>query len=187
MPSPVGHSLMGYLVYRVTARSVGGAGWPFMFLCLLVANLPDLDFVPGFLIGDPNRYHHGISHSVGFAALSAFAYSSLLALRKRYAASRNFLIFFSLYFSHLLLDYLSIDNGASKGIPLLWPLSDEYYIAPFAFLPDIWRGSSSSLLGFVLGLFSTHNLWAMTVEFSLLFPLILLMLVLRRKRPISTG
>jgi len=177
---------MGYLIYR-TAGPVGGPVWPFMLLCLLVANVPDLDFLPGLLIGDPNRYHHGISHSVGFAALSAFAFSSLLALRKKYAASRNFLIFFSLYSSHLLLDYLSIDTAAPSGIPLLWPLNDEYYIAPFAFLPDIWRGSSSSFLEFVLSLFSIHNLWAMTIECFLLLPLILLMLVLRRKRTISAG
>jgi hypothetical protein len=59
----------------------------------------------------------------------------------------------------------------------LWPLSDAYYIAPFAFWPDIHRANSFGT--FVPSLFSRHNLWAVSVECLALLPVILLMVVSR--------
>lgn len=183
MPSPVGHSLMGYIIYGVASRP--GAvrklplhQWPIILLYLFSANAPDLDFIPGFLVGHPNQYHHGISHSIGFALLFALTFSFLLILLKRDNFWKNFAILFCLYFSHIFLDYLSIDTTAPYGEPLFWPLSNTYYIAPFAFLPAIQRTSSGS--GFIQSLFSAHNLWAASVESFLLLPLILLILTLRR-------
>ena len=42
-----------------------------MLAIALVASLvPDLDFVPGIVIGDMRAFHHGISHSLAFAVLS---------------------------------------------------------------------------------------------------------------------
>ena len=32
-------------------------------------NAPDLDFIPGLILGRPNLYHHGISHSLGAAVI----------------------------------------------------------------------------------------------------------------------
>ena len=153
-------------------------------LYLFAANTPDLDFIPGFLIGDANRYHHGISHSIGFALVFASAFSLFLILLKRAGTRprcyrRNFAISFCLYFSHIVLDYLSIDSGLPYGEPLFWPLSNKYYIAPFAFLPEIRRASASS--EFIPSLFSLHNLWAASVEFLLLFPFILAVMALQRR------
>jgi inner membrane protein len=184
MPSPLGHSLMGYMIYRATVRPGGGYRWQHMMLYLFAANVPDLDFIPGFVIGYPNWYHHGISHSIGFALLFAVVFSLFLALRTQETTGRNFAIFFGLYSSHIALDYFSIDTSAPYGEPLFWPSSNEYYIAPFAFLPDIWRDSSS--LTFVPSLFNLHNLWAVSVEFLILFPFILLIAALRRPARVST-
>ena len=82
MPSPVGHSLMGYIIYRTTATAVVVQRMQLIVFYLLVANAADLDFIPGLLVGMPNRYHHGISHSVGFAALIAVACSLLMFFLK---------------------------------------------------------------------------------------------------------
>ena len=98
---------MGYIVYRATAGQVGVHQWQPLALYLFAANAPDLDFIPGFLIGDPNRYHHGVSHSIGFAVLFALAFSLVLVLVKRGSIGRNFGTFFALYCSHIGLDYLS--------------------------------------------------------------------------------
>jgi inner membrane protein len=174
MPTPVGHSIMGYIIYRATTSSFGVHQWQFTAFCLFTANAPDLDFIPGFLIGDPNRYHHGVSHSIGFAVLFALVCSLFLSLLKKEVIGKNFVLFFFLYCSHIVLDYLSIDTRFPYGVPLFWPLSNAYYIAPFAFLPDIRRTSSS--LEFIPSLFSLHNLWATSVEILLLFPFILLVL-----------
>src|SRR5919109_37383 len=133
MPSPVGHSLTGYLIYRVAAKDAEDRWWTFA-LYLAAANAPDLDFIPGLLMGNPGRYHHGPSHSVGFAILFGLALSLTMALFKRGDGMRNLTVFFSLYFSHVLLDYVGTDTSFPYGVPLLWPLSHEYYIAPFAFL-----------------------------------------------------
>jgi inner membrane protein len=184
MPSPLGHSLMGYIIHRATASPAEEQQWQRIALYVFAANAPDLDLILGLLTGDPNRYHHGISHSIGFALLFAVVFSLFLALRTQETTGRNFAIFFGLYSSHIALDYFSIDTSAPYGEPLFWPSSNEYYIAPFAFLPDIWRDSSS--LTFVPSLFNLHNLWAVSVEFLTLFPFILLIAALRRPARVST-
>ena len=180
MPSPVGHSLVGYLIYELTLGSAQRPQWPIVVLYLVVANAPDLDFVPGLLVGEVGRYHHGITHSIGFAAVVGFAFSFGLYLYKGAVIWRNFLILFSLYFSHVVLDYLSMDTSLPRGVPIYWPLGSEYHIAPFALFSDITRVSSSSA-GFISSLFSLHNLWSMCVEFLVFFPFALLLFTRRRR------
>ena len=86
MPSPIGHSIMACLIYRTTTPSGAGLKLARMGLYVFAANAADLDFIPGLLSGDPNRYHHGISHSLGFAALVAVVFGLLLMFRTRQAA-----------------------------------------------------------------------------------------------------
>jgi inner membrane protein len=175
---------MGYIIYRATETAVAAQRWQLMVFYLLVANAADLDFIPGLLVGMPNRYHHGVSHSVGFAALIAVACSLLMFFLKRDSFSRSFPIVFCLYCSHIVLDYLSIDTTSPYGVPLFWPFSNEYYIASFAFLPSIRRASISGV-EFVTSLFSLHNLLAISVEFLLLFPFILLISAFRKQASFS--
>ena len=169
---------MGYIIYRAAVGSKTVERWSLIALCVFAANAADLDFLPGLLVGDPSRFHHGISHSIGFAAILALAFGLLLALLRREAIGRNVMIFFSLYVSHIGLDYFTIDTTAPHGVPLFWPLSDAYYIAPFAFLPGIKRADTS--VEFIPSLFSLHNLWAASVESFLLLPFILLIFTSRR-------
>jgi inner membrane protein len=184
MPSPVGHSLTGYLIYRVAAGKIApNKRWQILALYLVAANAPDLDFIPGLLMGDPGRYHHGPSHSLGFAILFGLALSLTTGLVKLGDGIRNFTVFFSLYFSHVLLDYLSTDTSIPYGVQLFWPVSHEYYIAPFAFLPDIHRPVSSGMK-FITGVLSLHNLWAATVE-ALLFGFLIFLFTVRNGRVIN--
>jgi inner membrane protein len=179
MPSSIGHSLAGYIVYGITTRPKGVQQWQFLALCLLAANAPDLDFLPGFFVGDPNRYHHGFSHSIGFSVLFASFLSILIVLLKMRGFWPNFPIFLTLSTSHLFLDYLTKDTSFPYGLPLLWPFSNKYYMASFAFLPYIQRVSSSSV-DFIRSLFSFHNFCAVTIEFLIFFPLVVLVSVLRK-------
>jgi membrane-bound metal-dependent hydrolase YbcI (DUF457 family) len=144
MPSPIAHSLIGYFIYRIASRPFREWRWFLIILYLFAAIIPDLGFIPGFIAGNVNLYYHGISHSIGFAVLFAFVFTTFFDLIKRSPIWRNFIIFFSLYFSHIILDYLSMDNTAPYREPFFWPLSSEYYIAPFAFSPDIQRDASTS-------------------------------------------
>jgi inner membrane protein len=160
---------MGYLVYS-SLHPWGVYNLRATCLFLFAANAADLDFIPGLLVGNPNRYHHGISHSIGLAVLFALVAGYFLRLRNSFKYS--FIAFFILYLSHIVLDYFSIDTGAPYGEPLLWPLVNDYYISPVAFLPDIQRAAAGK--EFILSLFSPHNFWAVTVECLILLPFILL-------------
>jgi len=176
MPSPVAHSLMGFIIYGISSMSVAVQQRRLIPLFLLAANAADLDFLPGLLIGDANRYHHGVSHSIGFAIIFALVFSLFPILLKRDASWRwrNVPILFGLYCSHIGLDYFATDGSFPHGVAVFWPLSGKYYISPIAFFLDIRR--SPSALEFVPSLFSLHNLWAVSLEVLLLFPFALLIL-----------
>jgi inner membrane protein len=145
---------------------------------LFAANAADLDFIPGLLVGDPGLYHHGVSHSLGFAALVAVVYGLLLMFTTRQARWQPFVICFTLWSSHIGLDYFSIDPSWPYGVPLFWPLSDVYYIAPFPFFLEIRRALVSS--EFLASLVSLHNLWAISVELLVLGPILMLIGIVRK-------
>lgn len=75
---------MGYIIYRA-ARPVQAHRWRHIALYLFATNAPDLDFIPGLFLGDPDLYHHGVSHSIGFGVLFASALSLFLLFVKRNA------------------------------------------------------------------------------------------------------
>ena len=181
MPSPVGHTLMGYIVYIASNKATDNKQWKYIAFVLLAANAPDLDFIPGLLIGDPGKFHHGISHSIGFSFCLAVCFSVLLYFLKREKNGRNFAICFFICFSHIFLDYLTIDTSPPYGAPLFWPLSYTYYHAPFPILPDIQRVSTSNT-DFITSLVSLHNLWAVSVEILILLPILLLLFAWKRKK-----
>ena len=170
---------MGYVIYRVSTKGVRSRWW-IVLLYLLIANAPDLDFIPGFLVGDPARYHHGISHSIGIALLVSVAFGLLLYIGGGVWNTRKFVISFCLYFSHVFLDCFSLDTSEPYGVPLFWPVSDEYYLAPLTFFLGVKRLYSSGPM-FIPGLFSLQNLWAVCIELAVFVPIILLLLKLRRR------
>ncbi len=174
MPSPIAHSLMGYLIYRVTTKTFKWRKRYIVLLYIFLANIPDLDFIPGLFVGSASRYHHGISHSIGFALIFAFGCYVIQAILKQAYIKRSVVIVFCLYFSHIVLDYLTKAPtnlyGDPVGEKLLWPFSNLYYIAHFAFFPIIHFNGTS--LEFLLSLLSMQNLIAMGVEFAILSPVI---------------
>ena len=166
---------MGYIIYRATSRPVGASSWWLVALYFFATNAPDLDFVPGLLVGDPSRFHHGPSHSIGFAIF--FGILAGFFFRRRLYA---FLIASSLYLSHVILDFLVQDPSPPHGVPLFWPLSHEYYMAPFAFFPrsDYMSSSAEPLWSTI---FSLHNLSTVLIEAALLVPLLIFVLSARRR------
>lgn len=178
MSSPIGHSLAGLIIYRVVHGPWSGIAWGRWALYVFAANAADLDFVPGILLGDPNRYHHGISHSIGFAILFGFIFSLLVYLFSRRPMKKYFVVFSVLYLSHIVLDLMYIDTSWPYGEPFFWPLSPVYFYPSFAFLPDIQRSREAA--DFFRSLFSLHNLWAVTVEILLLVSVIIVMWILQK-------
>jgi len=78
MPSPIGHSLLAFTVAGYDARKGSSRLW-WWLLILTAAVAPDFDFLPGILIGDPNRFHHGPSHSITAALLFALTFWLLIS------------------------------------------------------------------------------------------------------------
>jgi inner membrane protein len=172
MPSPVGHLIVGYIVYAaLQPQSLAGTmGQRYVLLgTMLSAVAADLDFLPGMALGTPNRFHHGASHSLGAVFCYGMVIWMVLRCCRIARAPRLALLFASAYGSHLLLDFLAADRAPPLGIPPFWPVVSTYYIAPAAVFMDIHR-SGRGLLEFLVSLFNAHNLWAIAWEAVLLAP-----------------
>ena len=64
MPLPVAHSLAGLAVFKGLDADGTLLAWRRLLAAVVIANIADLDLVPGIFAGEPNRYHHvGFSHS----------------------------------------------------------------------------------------------------------------------------
>jgi len=143
---------------------------------VFLANAPDLDFIPGALMGTPNLYHHGISHSIGVGFLFALTAGILIHLKTGKRLWPEFLFIYALYASHLILDLISLDGRPPFGIPILWPFSDHYFMIPI--LPPVKHSvlDHATMGQFLADVFSTHNLYVIGLEMLLTVPFTLLLL-----------
>lgn len=167
MSSPLGHSLVGYLI----AKQVFGrkqSDHRKIFLCVVVSNVPDLDLSVGAMVGAPNLYHHGLSHSIGAAVTVAVIMSIACSKMLNMGMRRCFLLLLGLYSVHLVLDYLSTDGRPPYGIPLFWPLSKKSFIAPWPVLIGVAHSNldHATVGQFIEGVLSVHNLYVITLEIA---------------------
>lgn len=153
MSTPLGHMLAG----SAAAVTAGSRTPTLRVLAVgaLAGGAPDLDFLPGLILGDPARFHHGPSHSLLFAVLVA-GLAWLLASRHRGAWA---LAAGAAYASHLLLDALTVDPSPPVGIQLLWPVSDAYVASPFRPLPRV--------LHTAVNVINLHNFGVAVMELAL--------------------
>jgi len=155
MATPYGHALMGLSLLNLCfprPTALSNQSGLIMGGTLLVALFPDLDFLPGLLIGQPSHFHQGPFHSLGLAVGLALAVGLILILIKRSSSIIPVAGFvFILILSHLVMDYLSEDNRPPIGFPFFWPFSDQRVnsavsIFPHAIRditrPEFWRQNS---------------------------------------------
>jgi inner membrane protein len=140
MPSPVAHALAGAALYAgLTPRDATLGDWRPWALAALAGVAADLDFLPGLLVGDPSRYHHGATHSL-LAALVFTLLAARLASPFLGPPGRRTAILGAAYLSHLALDWVTVDRTVPRGIPLLWPASGAAFLAPVQLFTDIHHG-----------------------------------------------
>jgi inner membrane protein len=175
MPLPIGHALAGIACQQASPRFFLKNRWLDAAVFVLLANLPDGDFLPGFLQGFPNRYHHGIFHS--FGAMLAVSAAIALVLRKKKKPIQVFAMAFIVLASHLVLDFLTLDFKPPYGLPLFWPLSGDYVIDASPVFLNITRSPHSA--NFFSSLFSLHNLKAALLEIGILGGVVLLVTAAR--------
>jgi len=177
MPSPVAHAFAGAAVYAgLTPRGALRRDWRPWALAVFAGVAADLDFLPGLLAGDPSRYHHWATHSVAAAALftllvTPLASAALGPMRRRAA------ILGVGYASHLALDLVTVDRTEPRGIPLLWPFSQDPFLSPIPVFTDIHHGARWS--AFV----NWHNAGAVLVKTLLVGGPVILFCALRFRHP----
>ncbi len=157
MPLPVGHAVAGLIAARlVSARW----RWKTALGAIVIANLADLDFLPGFLLGQPNRFHHGPSHTLMAALLLWVLFRLAGPLRRTFPLPPG--VVFWTYGSHLALDWITVDLRPPFGMQLFWPFSNEWYLSAHPLFLNIERASDSAR--FFPSLFNVHNLAAAGLE-----------------------
>jgi membrane-bound metal-dependent hydrolase YbcI (DUF457 family) len=132
---------------------------------IIFSNLPDVDYLFGTIKGNPNLYHHLWTHSIVFGIFVGFMYWFF----KKSASYWAGLIVSCLMFSHILLDYFTLDTNPPFGIQLFWPISKTYFISPVSIFRDVSKASANKL--FIQSLFCWHNLKTVLVELVLLGPI----------------
>lgn len=179
MPLPFGHSLMGYTLAAGSRFKLSPNVWMNVFIFALLANLPDIDFLPGYLEGFPNRYHHHEIHSLGFAALMGLV-GGLVYLRMAGKFWACFLPIFFAVSSHLLLDLLTEDFSDPRGMMLFWPINSEFYDFSWKIFKSV--NKSNHAADFFSSLFTLHNLRVVLIELMIMLPLALAVTFAQRKR-----
>ena len=182
MALPLVHAAAGYLVYEAL-RPAGSHRLGCLAVAVGMANAPDLDFVPGLLIGHPDVFHRGFTHTFGAALVAAAVTVGLLRLlgRSRPQVRSAALLVAVAWASHLAIDFLTADVVAPHGARFLWPLSGGYYIAPVTLLSEIVIDRSGPM-PFLHSLFAPHTLGVWTEELALLLSALVLVPAVRALR-----
>lgn len=172
MATPLGHGIAGLCGSQLATPVRHRWRWWWVLFAMFAAVAPDLDFLPGLLVGDMNRFHHGWTHTVVGAIVFGAAAGFLL---QRFTDTPVRLGAWSagIYGSHLVLDWLTHDGRAPHGIPLFRPFSDAYYTSPVSIFGGVRHGVPGDSLQTVLGdVFSAHNLTVIGIEVGLLLPIL---------------
>ena len=177
MPSPIGHLVFAFSIANLRKKSDIPILW-FIILISISALAADFDFLPGIFIDDPNKFHHGPAHSV----TAGFIYTCCIKLLFPKLSRSVILTIFLVYQFHLLADLLAYDPGEPFGIKLLWPFMSDYFISPYTIFTNFDHGSTdSNITNFIHGIFSFHNLWAISIELIILLPLFFFSIFARKK------
>jgi len=183
MASTVGHSLSGICIYALVSQKIlrspifhDGKG---LFLYAFLANLPDIDFLIGFLFyGEFNAIHGGVTHSLFFL----ITISVLLGgMGRVWPYSLNPWRVFFLVGSHDLIDFFSssaLGFHPAYGIALFYPFSSEKIGAPISLFYGVRHKDLDQL-------FSFDNIRGIFYELVIFVPVMVFFYFLRRKRVCS--
>jgi membrane-bound metal-dependent hydrolase YbcI (DUF457 family) len=163
--SPIAHSFAGFWIFLALAEELKGrlvARWRQWLLQLavlvLLANLPDVDFLLGWFQGNPNNAHRDFTHSLVAAVLISLALSC--AWRITVSFWRSTILYFTAYSSHLLIDFFTGTKigwtNTGFGMPLFWPWG-KTFSSPLILFLGIHHKDFAAL-------FSLDNVWACTYE-----------------------
>lgn len=169
MPSPIGHALGGLAVVwgadLLPGRRISS---PRLALaCAALAALPDIDLLLP------------IAHRTATHSLTAVAVVGLLIIVATgvtgKVTTKIAVVCMVALASHLLLDWMAVDWTRERGLQLLWPFSDRWFISGW----DVFRGTERRHL-FTVATLQT-NLAAVSQEIAILAPVALAAWLVRVK------
>lgn len=194
MPTSIAHLFAGMAAAEVTPDAPirpRWTDWKLLLFAGVAANLPDADFLPGVLVGNPVLFHRTASHSLLAAAVFALLCGAIAAWRG--ADFRRWFTFALLvYGSHLACDVIAATPSASSGVPLFWPLDHaRWYLSlplpkPLATLLDLDLDKKANA-GFFHTLLSLHGLGVFLGHALLFAPLPVIARIVRIARERSAA
>ncbi len=177
MPTPVGHSLAGAVIYALTTKGTHLLRfWKWGVACMFVAALADIDFFPA-LFGDlalANRLHRYLTHTLLFALVAWLMALVVLRTIHRARPLRDSLVLFACLTSHIFLDLLGKDTRPPIGVPFLWPFVQRSYKLPVEVFLDIKKDAYTEIFGL-------HNLRVVAHEILLFGSLLAITVVLKMR------
>lgn len=171
MPSPIGHTIAGFCGYLFAPKGlIPKPQLNTLIASVILANLPDVDILPGLLLGNPTLFHRQGTHSIT-AGIVVGILVLVLGRRWRQASIRLGLWAAALYLSHIFLDLLVTDPSSPRGVQLFWPFSDAYFISPIT----VFGGFNyfNPELGMIRSMLTVKNLMTVIREFALMLPVYL--------------
>jgi len=147
----------------------------YFLVIVLMANFPDIDYIPGVLMGQINAFHHWYTHTLGWIAAVAVA-SWWLWRKTDRVRWPVFVVLFTAMATHLLSDLLSGDGNAPYGIMALWPFTDSFYISSTSVFWSLRKGTWNDV-------FQWYNVRAALYEAAVLLPVLLAVLLFKRFAP----
>ncbi|MBI4753171.1 metal-dependent hydrolase [Candidatus Desantisbacteria bacterium] len=144
MPTPLGHTLTAAIIYTISCQRCYlhkkkqlRQGWGSLLFCILLASLPDIDFISissGIHFSWEN--HHGPTHSIGFVILVILVVGIVARIFR--GDWRQWCLISGLcVLSHVVMDLLI----TKRGLMLFYPLSTHRIIMttgfPFGFSPEM--------------------------------------------------
>ncbi len=166
MPSPVAHSLAALALAEAVRRRPLRRSWGLVLAFAGAAVAADLDFLPGLIAGNADRFHHGPTHSLGAAIMFGVLVWGVLRWRRLANAGWWAGWMTAAYATHVVLDTACHDTRDPAGVPLAWPWSGHYVATPFELFMDIRRDRDT--WRFWGSLFQWHNLRAVGWEAALM-------------------
>jgi membrane-bound metal-dependent hydrolase YbcI (DUF457 family) len=158
MPSPIMHTAAGYVIFRLSrnrlpnkklgrVKKIPGL----LLITVIFSMLPDIDSLAGWLTGDFSRYHNNATHSFIVGLVVALIGSALISRVSMFNFGEIFLVIFTSYSSHILLDFFTI----GRGVMALWPISQGRFTSPLSLFYGLhWSD----------GIFSIHHVWTIITE-----------------------
>jgi membrane-bound metal-dependent hydrolase YbcI (DUF457 family) len=173
MPSPIAHLAASFAIYQICQsppmqQTPVGVDRSFRSLAMIVglSFLPDLDAIPGLFLGELDRFHNNLTHSLVTGLFMAIAMGSIVWLKNRSGFIRGFSLVLITYQLHVLMDFFTRGRGAM----LLWPFSEERYEPAIKLFYGLQRSKGWLTIDHVWMLFNELTFAGMVILILYLFP-----------------